>query len=406
MEYAFSHMVNSVHARDVMLLMKQSSGKNMISFAGGMPNNDLFPVKEIDEIYLSLPDNLKKLCFQYGPTSGYPPLVSSLEKYLSQKGLPLQENKVLITTGSLQAISIITQEFVNKGDVILTENPCFVGALTVFETYGAKILGIPMDEQGIMIPALKEMISSLEQKPKFLYLTPNYHNPAGLIYSPERKKALLDTLAGTGIILLEDDAYNDLYFDETEKFLTLPMKAMEAKGVEIVYTGSFSKILGPGFRLGYMLCSPEIFDKAETIKQALDACTSNFNQILANEFMVQGKLAPYLTFLRKEYAERKTLLLTCLKNYMPDGVRWNEPKGGFYVWLTLPEKLLSVDVFKESVKHGVVFVTGRTFDPAGKKDNCLRLAFSNVPKNEIESGIKILAEAISTVMEFQNYTSV
>ena len=150
---------------------------------------------------------------------------------------------------------------------------------------------------------------------------------------------------------------------------------MEAKGVEIVYTGSFSKILGPGFRLGYMLCSPEIFDKAETIKQALDACTSNFNQILANEFMVQGKLAPYLTFLRKEYAERKTLLLTCLKNYMPDGVRWNEPKGGFYVWLTLPENMLSVDVFKESVKHGVVFVTGRTFDPAGEKDNCLRLAF-------------------------------
>jgi len=406
MEYAFSHMVNSMHAKDVKLLMKQSSGKSMISFAGGMPNNDLFPVKEIDAIYHSLPDHLKKLCFQYGPTSGYPPLVASLEKFLEQKELPVKENKVLVTTGSLQAISIITQEFVNKGDIILTENPCFVGALTVFETYGAKILGIPMDEHGIIIPALKEIINGLEQKPKFLYVTPNYHNPAGIIYSPERKKALLETLAGTGIILLEDDAYNDLYFDEAEKRLTLPMKAMEANGVEIVYTGSFSKILGPGFRLGYMLASPEIFDKAETIKQALDACTSNFNQILANEFMVQGKLGPYLSFLRKEYAERKSLLLQSLKNFMPDGVHWNEPKGGFYVWLTLPENILSVDVFKESVKKGVVFVTGRTFDPAGEKDNCLRLAFSNVPKNEIENGIKILAEAISTVMEFQNYTSV
>ncbi len=398
MEYLFSHMVNSMHAEDVKLLMKQSSGKSMISFAGGMPNNDLFPVKQIDEIYNSLPDNLKKLCFQYGPTSGFPPLIKSLEKYLEKKGLPIKSDKILVTTGSLQAISIITQAFVNKGDIILTESPCFVGALTVFETYGADIQGVPIDENGIIISELKSKIDSLDKIPKFLYITPNYHNPAGIIYSPERKKALLDALSGTGIILLEDDAYNDLYFKEDEKYLTKPIKSYESTDVEIIYTGSFSKILGPGFRLGYMLASPEIFDKSETIKQALDACTSNFNQILANEFLKQGKLDSYLDFLRNEYAERKEILIKSLEKFMPNKVMWNEPKGGFYVWLTLPKNINSTTIFKESVKKGVVFVTGRTFDPKSKKDDCFRLAFSNVPKEDIEKGVKILSGAVKKVL--------
>ena len=298
--YEFSRAVNSMHSEDIKLLMKQSSREGLISFAGGMPNNDLFPVKEIDEVYNNLSDNKKKLCFQYGPTSGYPPLVNSLQKIMQNKGLPAKTDKILITTGSLQAISIITQEFVNEGDVILTERPCFVGAISVFETYGAKIIGIPIDEDGIDIAALKNVIDSLKTPPKFLYITPNFHNPAGIIYTEKRRRALLDVLSGTDIILIEDDAYGDLYFDSRDEPLTKPIKSYSGYDVEIIYTGSFSKILGPGFRLGYMLSSPEIFEKAESIKQALDACTSNFMQILANEFILGGYLQPYLNFLRKE----------------------------------------------------------------------------------------------------------
>ena len=392
--FKFSNAVNSMHSEDVKTLMKQSSGKNMISFAGGMPNNDLFPINGITEIFDNLPDNLRKLCFQYGPTSGYPPLVKSLEEYLLKKGLETKDNRILITTGSLQAISIVTQEFVNPGDVILTENPCFVGALTVFETYEADIHGIPIDKDGIDIEALKDKIASLDKKPKFLYITPNFHNPAGIIYTPERKQALLDILDGTNIILLEDDAYNDLYFYEDDQRLTMPMMFSNNRNVEIIYTGSFSKILGPGFRLGYMLASPEIFEKAETIKQALDACTSNFMQILANEFLAQGKLDPYLVFLRMEYLERNNMLENALKTYMPKDITWNSPKGGFYIWLKLPEHIKSTKIFKKSVKKGVVFVTGRTFDPASKKDDRLRLAFSNMPKKDIDKGVKILAKVI------------
>lgn len=392
--YVFSRAVNSMHSEDIKLLMKQSSKEGLISFAAGMPNNDLFPVKEIEEIFSILSDDIKKLCFQYGPTSGYPPLVRSLEKMIIKKGLTLGTDKVLITTGSLQAISIITQEFVNEGDIILTESPCFVGALSVFETYGAKIVGIQIDEQGIDIEALKEAIKSQDRKPKFLYITPNFHNPAGIIYTEERRRALLEVLSGTDIILIEDDAYGDLYFNDKDAALTRPLKAYKGYDVDIIYTGSFSKILGPGFRLGYMLSSYEIFEKAETVKQALDACTSNFMQILANEFIERGYLEPYLLFLRKEYGERYELLHANLKKHLPKDITWNVPKGGFYVWLKLPRPVKATPLFKDCLSKGVVFVTGRTFDPESIKDNYLRLSFSNMPKHSIEQGVILLANVI------------
>lgn len=402
--YVFSRAVNSMHSEDIKLLMKQSSKKGLISFAAGMPNNDLFPVKEIDEVLSNLSDDIKKLCFQYGPTSGYPPLVASLQKMIERRGLAIGADKVLVTTGSLQAISIITQEFVNEGDVILTESPCFVGALSVFETYRAKIIGIPIDDQGIDIKALKEAIAKQTKKPKFLYITPNFHNPAGIIYSEERRRALLEVLSGTDIILIEDDAYGDLYFDANDAALTRPLKAYKGYDVDIIYTGSFSKILGPGFRLGYMLSSQEIFEKAETIKQALDACTSNFMQILANEFIERGYLEPYLLFLRKEYSERYDMLHASLEKYLPEDVTWNVPKGGFYVWLKLPEPIKATALFKDCLSQGVVFVTGRTFDPESKKDNYLRLSFSNMPKDSIEKGVSLLANTIQVHLKNKRFT--
>ena len=392
--YEFSRAVNSMHSEDIKKLMRQSSGEDLISFAGGMPNNDLFPINGIDEIYNALSEETKKLCFQYGPTSGYPPLIKSVSERLIAKGLPAGDNKLLITTGSLQAISLIVQEFIDEGDVVLTENPCFVGALSVFETYGAEVHAIPIDEDGIQIDALITKIESLEKKPKILYLTPNFHNPAGILYSLERRKKLLKALSGRGIIILEDDAYNDLYFCEDDEKLTKPLKAYKGYDVEVIYTGSFSKILGPGFRLGYMYASPEIFDKAETIKQALDACTSNFMQILAERFVSGHYLEPYLEFLRGEYRSRKNLLQEALVKYMPPEVCWTEPKGGFYCWLRFPSEISSTDVFRECLQKGVVFVTGRTFDPYNVKDDRIRLSFSNMPKKDIEPGIKILADVL------------
>ena len=388
----FSQTVQHIRSSEIRELMKLATRPDVISFAGGMPNNNLFPIDEVDEIFLKMDDAKKKIAFQYGPTSGYPPLLETLKEYLRTKGLPVDTHKLMITTGSLQAINILGMEFIDPGDLVLTENPSFIGGIAVFKAFQATLKGITLQNDGLDLDELEHILET--EKPKILYVIPNFHNPAGIIYSLEKRKRLLQILEGKNIILLEDDAYNELYFDDKGKELSQPMMSMDYKDIDIVYTGSFSKILGPGFRLGWMLASPEIYEKAQIIKQGIDACSPNFTQVIANEFMEKGYLEQYLNRIRKEYAERKDLMQVALVKYMPKQVKWHEPKGGFYYWFELPEHLDSSEILKESIKNGAVFVTGKTFDPMAKKNNNFRLAYSNMEKNQIDKGVAIIADAI------------
>ena len=392
--YAFSKSVMELRSSEIRDLMSTVAKPGMISFAGGMPNNDMFPVKEIDEIYNDLDPNVKKNAFQYGPTPGYPPLLESLKEFLRKKGLPVDTNKLLITTGSLQAINILTKEFIDPGDIILLENPSFIGAISVFKSYQARMESIPLLNDGIDLGILRKKMSHLPETPKILYLIPNFHNPAGITYSSKKRNELLSIIANKNIIVIEDDAYNDLYFDEDARIMSIPMKNNEPKNVDICYTGSFSKILGPGFRLGWLLVNEEIYAKCELIKQAMDACSSNFTQVLANEFLNRGLIDPYLERLRSEYRERMEMTNGALREYMPDFVKWNKPNGGFYFWLEMPQNFNSSDILVESIQNGAVFVSGKTFDPSNIKNNNLRIAFSNMNKKDIDKGIKIIAESI------------
>ena len=395
----FSNTVNHIRSSEIRDLMKLATRPDVISFAGGMPNNHLFPVKEVDEILQNLPLDKKETAFQYGPTSGYPPLLATLKEYLRKKGLPVDTHKLMITTGSLQAINILGMEFIDPGDVVFTENPSFIGGLAVFKAFQAELVGIPLQSDGLNLDILKEKLE--QYNPKILYIIPNFHNPAGIIYSIEKRKKLIDLLKGRDIILLEDDAYNELYFSKEAQAETKPLMSMNTKGIEMVYTGSFSKILGPGLRLGWMLASHEIYDKAEIIKQGIDACSPNYTQVIANEFMRQGYMDRYLDKIRKEYAERSRLMLDALQEYMPEEIKWSHPKGGFYIWVELPEDMDSTDVLKESIEKGAVFVTGKTFDPENKQNNFFRLSYSNMDKNQIAPGIEIIASAIKNNIQKQ-----
>ncbi len=388
----FSQTVQHIRSSEIRDLMKLASRPDIISFAGGMPNNDLFPVAEVDEIMKQMNPEVKKLAFQYGPTPGYPPLLETLKTYLKSKGLPVDENRLMITTGSMQAINIMGMEFIDPGDLVLTETPSFIGGIAVFKSFQARIQGIPLQNDGIDLEKLAQILE--KERPKMLYVIPNFHNPAGIIYSKEKRLKLLEMLDGKNIILLEDDAYNELYFNDASKLLTQPIMAMNTKDVPIVYTGSFSKILGPGFRLGWMLAPPEIYEKAQIIKQSIDACSPTFTQVIANEFLQKGYLTPYLKKIRKEYTERKKIMQQALLKYMPSEVTWHEPQGGFYYWLKLPLDVDAADIVKDSIKNGAVFVTGRTFDPAAQNKNHMRLAYSNMAKNQIDEGVKIIAQAV------------
>jgi 2-aminoadipate transaminase len=392
----FSKITKELRTSEIRDLMSLAIRPDIISFSGGMPGNDLFPVDAVDKILRNLSYPQKQMAFQYGPTPGYPPLLESLKEFLKRKGLPVDENKLMITTGSLQAINILTKVFIDPGDVLITENPCFIGAISVFRSYQAQLESIPLNGDGINADLLASAIKKFPDA-KLLYLTPYFHNPAGIIYSTEKKNAVIELVKDRNMPLLEDDAYGDLYFYPEDAERVKPLKAINPGGIDICYTGSFSKILGPGLRLGWMLVPDEIYQKAELCKQSFDACSPSFTQVIADQFIRSGAIYSYIAHLRQEYLLRASAMVKELKEHMPSYVTFVEPRGGFYIWLELPEGTDATLILKESIRQGVVLVVGKTFDPMAKRNNFIRLAYSNTPVEEIKKGIPLVAAAIKKV---------
>jgi len=366
----------------------------MILFSGGMPDNELFPLKEVDHIYNNLTNREKQIAMQYGPTHGIPQLLGSLSTYLKNKGLPVDENKIMITTGSLQAINILAHAFIDPGDTVLVENPCFIGAISAFRSYQANIVSIPLTPLGIDLQALEKTLNELKVQPKMLYLTPNFHNPAGTLYDRETKLKLIELMRNRSIPVLEDDAYSELYFHEEDKTHLETLKAMNPEGLDICYTGSFSKILGPGLRLGWMLVPEEIYKKCELIKQSIDACSPSFTQMIAHKFLESGMVEEYLKRIRPEYAQRAQTMSRLLKELLPEGCSFTEPRGGFYIWVQLPASLDATEILKTAIAKGVVFVSGKTFDPHGIANEHIRLSYCNSSVEKIKEGIPVVVEAI------------
>jgi 2-aminoadipate transaminase len=395
----FSNAVSSLRTSEIRDLMSIATRSDIISFAGGMPGNELFPVKEIDEIYNSLPLDIKQNGFQYGPTPGYPPLLDSLKEFLRKKNLPVDNNKILITTGSLQAINILGKMFIDPGDLVVTENPSFIAAIAAFKSYQGVLKGIDLNEDGIDIALLKEFLNKRKSvPPKFVYITPNFHNPAGTLYTTERKEELAAVISEFDLPLIEDDAYGDLYFDEEAGKRCIPMKVTHDNDISICYTGSFSKILGPGFRLGWMLVPDEIYRKAELTKQSVDACSPNFTQVLANEFVRSGQIYKYIESLRVIYKQRKDYMVEAIRKYFPEEIAFIEPRGGFYMWLKIPKQIDVVSALKTCIEKGAVYVIGKTFDPEGIDNSHIRLAYSTTSEEKIEKGIKVLGDVFKDLL--------
>ena len=395
----FSNTIRNLRTSEIRDLMSMANKPGMILFSGGMPDNDLFPLETIDIIYDNLSLQEKKIAMQYGPTSGIPQLIGSLGKFLAHKGLPVDKNKIMITTGSLQAINILAKAFIDPEDIIITENPCFIGAISAFKSYQANILSVPLMPDGIDILQLENLLNDLKQKPKFIYLTPNFHNPAGTLYTAENKQKLIELLNGKDIPVIEDDVYSDLYFYEEDKASLKTIKETDPEGIEVCYTSSFSKIIGPGLRLGWMLVPENIYEKCELIKQSFDACSPSFTQVIADKFLQSGAIGPYIDRVRIEYMKRAEVMVSLLQKMLPGEVSFTVPRGGFYIWLKLPEYADATEILKIAINKGVVFVSGKTFDPEGKKNNYIRLSYCNASVEKINRGIPIVAESIKEVLK-------
>ncbi|MFI3296263.1 MAG: PLP-dependent aminotransferase family protein [bacterium] len=391
----FAKCVSNFRPSPIRGMMKAVANPDIISFAGGMPGEELFPVDDIRRMVAEMPRKMMDTALQYGPTDGLPALVEELTRVMIEDGFDMKKNRIVITTGSTQGMNIVSKLLLDPGDTMLTEDPVFVGSAGGFSSFQANIIGVPMDENGIIISELEK---ALESNPKFIYITPTFHNPAGLTYSRERREQFLEVMARyPEVMILEDNAYGELFYDESSKEDYTPMKTYAKNEQQIIYCSSFSKIFGPGLRLGWMILPEEMFDVAEIAKQSMDACTPQFSQMLAYEYIRTGELGRYIKSLRKTYSVRRDTMVRCMREYCPQAT-FVVPKGGFFLWAKLPDNLDLDKFFDACVERGVVFIKGIAFSANYTNNQHIRVSFSNINPETIEKGVKIMGEEMKKLI--------
>ena len=368
-------------------LLKLALQPDIISFAGGMPASELFLIREFEEAchYVLSHDGVRAL--QYGTTEGYPPLKQYLVEKMQKYDVAAEQENILIITGSQQALDLIGKIFVNPGDVILTEGPTFLGALQSFRAYQPRFVTVPLDEDGIRTDKLEEV---LERHPvKFMYVLPNFHNPAGVTMTLERRLKLVELAARYGVFIVEDDPYGELRFEGED---ITPLVALHKENV--LYLSTFSKTLSPGIRLGWIVAPSKIIAKLVQAKQGSDLHTSTFIQMVANDICQRGILRSHVKTIRDVYRERRDAMLAAMEKHFPPDVTWTRPEGGLFLWVQLPEHVDTTEFLNVALQEKVAFVPGRVFYPDEGGKNAMRLTFATASPEKIEEGIKRLGRAL------------
>ncbi len=379
--------------------MKVTQIPDMISFAGGLPNPNAFPVEVIHECIEKIFKNNINLALQYGTTEGLISLRGALaDRMKKSKGIDCEYYDILITSGAQQALSLIALCFLDPQDTYLTSVPAYLGALQAFNAYEANCESIPTNHEGIDIESLRRNIERLRRTsilPKFIYTVPSFKNPSGETISLEQRKELIEIASEYDFLIIEDDPYSDIIF-EGEKIPSI--KSLDKKG-RVVYISTFSKILAPGFRLGWVIASKEIREKLTLAKQATDLCTNVFSQYIAYEYINGGYLDKQVEKIKTMYKRKRDIMLESLEKHLPENVEWTVPKGGMFIWLKLPKKINAHIMFQKAISKKVAYVVGDAFYPEGGSYNTMRLNFSYSDDETIKIGIKRLADVIKEEMQ-------
>lgn len=390
---SYADRMAGVSGSAVREILKLTQQPDMISFGGGLPSADSFPMEDLKSILHELTDNLTPGLLQYGETEGYMPLREEVVKLMATKGVHVPVDDVLITSGSQQGLDLVAKSFINPGDKVVVESPTYLAALQTFRMYGAEFIEAPVDVDGVIAEELDKILSS-ESGVKLIYMIPSFQNPSGRSISTERRKAIMEVVQKYDVILIEDAPYEDLkYTDEVYP----SMKSMDTTG-QVLYFGSFSKVITPGFRLGYSVAAEPILSRMIIGKQSCDLNCSVFTQAILAEYLKRGLLPEHLEKINAEYKAKRDLMLATLEETMPEGVTWTHPEGGLFLWLELPMHMSTNDMFLSAVEKKVAYVAGDSFYAAGEPHNAMRINFSNATPENIVKGIKILAEVIKEKM--------
>ncbi|NLE74045.1 MAG: PLP-dependent aminotransferase family protein [Actinobacteria bacterium] len=378
--------------------MSLTARPEVISLAGGLPATDCFPAELLEEIGARIARTQCALSLQYGPTEGFDVLKLDVAHVMAEEWTQIDPQRVIITTGGQQAIDLVAKAFLDPGDVVLAESPAYPGALTTFLSYQADVVHVPMDEDGIIPEGVEETLDRLAvhgRRPKFLYVVPNFSNPSGVSLSLERRRRLVDLAAERDLLLVEDNPYGLLRF---EGGIPPTLLSLDRAG-SVVYVGSFSKIISPGIRTGYVVAPTAVYQKLVLGKQAADLCSSTLNQLFVHEFVASGMWKDYISRLRSLYVSRRDTLLRALKKEFPEGAEWTHPQGGFFVWATLPGGIHTGDLLVKAIDENVAFVRGDAFFVDGQGTASMRLSFSYMKEELIEEGVKRLGRVIRDQLE-------
>ncbi|MCK4763649.1 MAG: PLP-dependent aminotransferase family protein [Candidatus Aminicenantes bacterium] len=395
-EQFYSANAKGMKESELKELLKFTNKPGIISFAGGYPAPDLFPVAEITEIINDLMAKGGTGIFQYGAAEGYLPLREELVKFMKKQGVDIALEQLVIITSSQQGLDLVGKVFLSPGDVIMTGKPTYIGAIMAFNCYSAQMCGIELDDDGIDTALLEKEIKNLiaaKRKPKCIYVVPDFQNPSGITISLDRRKELIRIAEEYDLLIVEDSPYRQLRFEgEPEP----PLVSLNSERVLSLYT--FSKILLPGFRLGWMIGPEPLIRKSVIAKMAGDICAPPFNQAVVAEFLKRELLEGQIEKIIAAYREKRDLMLAKLAEYMPEreGLKWTHPNGGLFLWLTLPENMDATEMFRDAVEKKVAYVVGQAFDPEGKKRNTMRLNFSFASLEQIDEGVKRLAQVIKS----------
>ena len=378
-------------------LLKLTKDPEIISFAGGLPAPETFPIEELVEITSEVlrEDGMKAL--QYGSTEGDDKLREKIVELYQKMGFKITIENVMITTASQQGLDLLAKIFINRGDKVFCGLPSYLGGLQAFKAYGAELIGIEFDESGMRSDDLEEKLAVLKTAndlPKFIYIIPDFQNPAGVTMPEKRRKEIIEIARKYDIFIVEDSPYKEIRFEGEHQE---SLYTMDGNGLVINF-GTFSKIFVPGFRIGWVIAHPEIVDQFIKAKQATDLCTSPFVQKIAAKYMEKGYFDTNLKKTIKLYKEKKDIMMRAFEKYMPEGVTWTKPEGGLFLFITLPEYMDSEILFKKAIEKKVAFVVGHAFYCNGKGRNTMRINFSYAPKDLNEIGVKRLAEVIRSEM--------
>jgi 2-aminoadipate transaminase len=394
MSLRYADRMNNIKASEIRELLKLTQRPEVISFAGGLPAPELFPIEEMKKAAIKVLDQKGAAALQYGPTEGYNPLREKIAKRMAKVKVNATIDNILITSGSQQGLDFVARVFINPGDVVICESPTYLGAINAFKAYEPRFVEVPTDDEGMILEDLEKALKENENA-KFIYVIPDFQNPSGKTWSIERRKGLVELANKYNVAVVEDNPYGELRF---EGEILPSLQHFDTEG-RVIFLGTFSKILTPGVRLGWICAHPEVLTKFIMVKQGADLQSATTAQMEVDQLLEDYDIEAHIEKIKAVYKKRKDLMIKTMEEEFPEGVTWTNPQGGLFTWVVLPEHLNAREIAVKALEKNVAYVPGGAFFPNGGHENTFRMNYSNMPEDKIVEGIKRLGEVLREVVK-------